>query len=248
MYAPSFKVSHLAFPALVAVPSINRRLALAASRSVRIAFGGLLMCVAVCPARAMDGGEIARIGTQAGVPACASCHGDAGGGNTEGGFPRLSGLAEGYLAHELDSFADGSRDNEIMGPIAQGLTPEERRALAVFYAGLRALPPDGTPQPDDTASNRGRMLAQTGEWTKALPACAQCHGPAGQGVGAAFPPLAGQPAAYLAAQLSAWKAGTRRNDPFRLMKEIADRLSDDDATAVAAYYAALPATAIGGGR
>jgi cytochrome c553 len=32
------------------------------------------------------------------------------------------------------------------------------------------------------------------------------------------------------------------------MKEIADRLSDDDATAVAAYYAALPATAIGGRR
>jgi cytochrome c553 len=196
----------------------------------------------------MDGGEIARNGTQAGVPACASCHGDAGGGNAEGGFPRLSGLAEGYLAHELDSFADGSRDNEMMGPVAQGLTVEERRAVAAFYAGLRAPPPDETPPPDGTASARGRVLAQTGEWTKALPACAQCHGPEGQGVGSAFPPLAGQPAAYLAAQLSAWKAGTRRNDPLGLMKGIADRLSDGDATAVAAYYAALPAAAIGGGR
>ncbi|MGU3452848.1 c-type cytochrome [Methylobacterium sp. 391_Methyba4] len=248
MYAPPFKISHIAFSTLVAVLPMSRRLPLTASRSVRIAFGGLLMCVAVCPAHAMNGGEIARNGTQAGVPACASCHGDAGGGSAEGGFPRLSGLAEGYLAHELHSFADGSRDNEIMGPIAQGLTPEERRALAVFYAGLRALPPDGTAQPDDTASDRGRILAQIGEWTKALPACAQCHGPAGQGVGEAFPALNGQPAAYLVAQLSAWKAGTRRNDPLGLMKGIADRLSDDDATAVAAYYAALPATAIGGGR
>ncbi len=73
-----------------------------------------------------------------------------------------------------------------MGPIAQGLAPEERRAVAAFYSGLRASPPDRTPPPDGMASDRGRLLAQTGVWTKALPACAQCHGPAGQGVGAAF--------------------------------------------------------------
>lgn len=217
-----------------------------------IAASGLFWGLAVCPAWAIDGGEIARSGTQAGVPACASCHGDEGGGQVEGGFPRLAGLADRYLAHELDSFADGSRENEIMGPIAQGLTAQERRAVAAFYAGLRAPPPDGTPPPDTAAatslSARGLLLAQTGEWTKGLPACAQCHGPAGQGVGAAFPALAGQPAAYLAAQLAAWKAGTRRNDPLGLMKGIADRLSDDDAMAVSASYAALPASMIGGRR
>ncbi|WP_432212989.1 c-type cytochrome, partial [Pseudomonas aeruginosa] len=39
------------------------------------------------------------------------------------------------------------------------------------------------------------------------------HGPAGSGVGEAFPPLQGQGEMYLSNQLRAWQLGTRRNDP-----------------------------------
>lgn len=70
-----------------------------------------------------------------------------------------------------------------------------------------------------------------------LPACAQCHGPGGLGVGTAFPPLAGQPVAYIAGQLNGWKHGTRPPGPMALMPAIAGKLSDADIDAVAAYYA-----------
>lgn len=200
------------------------------------------------PACASDGGEIARNGTQTGAPACAACHGDDGGGSVDGGFPRLAGLAAGYLTHELDSFGDGSRENETMAPIAQALTSDERRAVAAYYAGLPAPQAAEASAPDGVLSSRGRNLAETGDWSRGVPACGQCHGPAGEGVGAAFPALAGQPAAYLLAQLSAWKARTRHNDPLGLMKGIADKLSDQDGAAVSAYYAALPASQAGDRR
>ncbi|MEE7505815.1 c-type cytochrome [Methylobacterium mesophilicum] len=215
--------------------------------SSRITLAGLMMSLVAGPTRAADGGDIAGNGTQAGAPACASCHGDRGGGSAADGFPRLAGLARGYLVHELDSFVDGTRQNEIMSPIAQALTPGERRAVAAFYAALPASKVAAeTSIPDTTVMARGKALAETGAWSKGLPACAQCHGPGGQGVGPAFPALAGQPAAYLRSQLSAWKAGTRHNDPLGLMKGIAAKLGEDDGAAAAAYYAALPASPVGG--
>ena len=72
-----------------------------------------------------------------------------------------------------------------------------------------------------------------------MPACAQCHGPGGSGVGAQFPPLAGLPAAYIAEQLQAWKAGNRPPGPLALMAGIAKKLSNAEVSAVAAYYEKL---------
>ena len=47
---------------------------------------------------------------------------------------------------------------------------------------------------------------------------------------------AGQNAAYMAAQLHAYKNGTRRNDVYRRMRDIAERLSDDEIARLAATY------------
>lgn len=214
----------------------------------RAARWGMMIALVAGHARAADGAAIARDGTAGGAPACAACHGAAGEGNAEAGFPHLGGLAAGYLAHELDGFADGSRRNEVMGPIAQSLTPEERAALAAYYAGLPAPREMPAQAPDAADLARGRTLAEVGAWDRGLPACGQCHGPAGEGVGAAFPALAGQPASYLAAQLAAWKDGTRRNDPLGLMAGLSGKLSEADVTAVGAYYASLPAAHTGGAR
>ncbi|WP_449406110.1 c-type cytochrome [Massilia phosphatilytica] len=54
-----------------------------------------------------------------------------------------------------------------------------------------------------------------GRWEDNLPACLQCHGPGGAGVGPAFPALAGQSSAYIAAQLHAFKDGSRPGGPRR---------------------------------
>ncbi len=88
----------------------------------------------------------------------------------------------------------------------------------------------------------GEALARHGRWSQGLPACAQCHGPEGLGVGASFPQIAGQPAAYIANQLRAWQQGSRADDPLGLMHGVALRLAAGDVDSVAAYYASRPAT------
>src|SRR3546814_6169758 len=74
-------------------------------------------------------------------------------------------------------------------------------------------------------------------WDRNIPDCVACHGPSGTGVGDAFPPLAGQSAQYLSSQLTAWRQGTRKNDPNDLMGQIARSLTEDELTAVSTYFA-----------
>lgn len=192
------------------------------------------------PALAVDAAAIATSGTAAGAPACSSCHGAGGEGQAAAGFPRLAGLPSGYILHQLDSFVDGARKSDVMTPVAQALSPDERKALAAFYAAMTVPgPTQASVAGDAKLIDAGNRLAGEGRWSDGVPACGQCHGPAGQGVGQAFPPLAGQSAAYLSAQLKAWKAGTRHNDPLKLMAGLVTHLSDDDIAAVSAYYASL---------
>lgn len=72
--------------------------------------------------------------------------------------------------------------------------------------------------------------------------CAACHGANGVSVSAAIPNLAGQKAAYVGAQLNAFKAGTRKNP---IMNAIAAQLSPADIDNVAAYFASLQGAATG---
>ncbi|RQR36905.1 cytochrome C [Burkholderia sp. Bp9015] len=192
-------------------------------------------------ARADDvalGKTIATRGTTTGVAACIGCHGAQGEGNAAAGFPRLAGTHAAYLSAQLAAFADGSRQNPVMQPLAKLLSPRDRDAVSAYFASLPVPPAIAA---SDAASidpaNTGAWLATRGRWSQGLPACAQCHGAGGLGVGTAFPPLAGQPAAYIAGQLNGWKRGTRAPGPMALMPMIAGKLSDADIDAVAAYYA-----------
>lgn len=211
---------------------------------VRIAMAAGALLGSVAASAADDslalGRQIATHGTAAGVPACTSCHGAHGEG--VGTFPRLAATGRPYLAEQLDAFANGSRQNPIMQPFAQKLTPAERTAVATYFASLPAPATAGdaeTPTPADA----GAWLATRGRWADQVPACDQCHGPGGRGVGANFPPLARQPAEYLAAQLKAWRADGRPAGPLGLMPAIARRLTDADVASVTSYYAGLGAAA-----
>src|SRR5690606_8767381 len=110
-----------------------------------------------------------------------------------------------------------------MRPIAMALDRQDRRAVAEYYAALQvpARPPPSTARGSAAAS----VLYQIGDPARSLPACAACHGPAGEGIGPANPPLAGQPAAYVTDQLQLWREGRRRNDPLGQMGEISRRLT-----------------------
>lgn len=213
----------------------------------------VLAHVALLPALACaqphaDGATIAAKGGSQGVAACASCHGAHGEGNPSAGFPRLAGLPQGYIVTQLEHFAAGSRQNAVMAPMAKQLTEAERAAVAGYYAGLPGAPAVATPA-EIKAADTGAWLAERGRWDQNLPACVQCHGPGGIGVGDAFPPLAGQGASYLSAQLKAFKAHTRPGGPDNLMATVAARLSDADITAVSNHFAGAgqaPAAATAG--
>lgn len=194
--------------------------------------------LAIAAAPAPDAAAIFQHGTPQGVMACVTCHGPKALGNAAAGFPRLAGDPEAYLTTQLADFASGKRSNAVMGPIARQLDAAQQAALATYLA---ALPPPAI-SPPARPSALGQTLALDGRDSGRLPACVSCHGPNGMGVGSTFPALAGQPAGYIEAQLHAWQAGTRPPGPLDLMPAIAKRLSNEEITAVASYFASLIAT------
>ncbi len=133
---------------------------------------------------------------------------------------------------QLQAYADGRRHHEQMGWIAKQLDPRERKAVSFYYAGLafdaRAVP----------AAER-LPLYHEGDPSRGLQACAACHGEQGQGLGAANPPLADQPPAYLAEQLNQWSKAKRRNDPGDVMLRISQLLTPSERAALATYAAKL---------
>lgn len=64
--------------------------------------------------------------------------------------------------------------------------------------------------------------------------CAGCHGENGNSMVATFPKLAQQHSSYIGQQLHAFKDGSRK-DP--IMSPLAQSLTDEDITDIAAYYA-----------
>lgn len=67
-------------------------------------------------------------------------------------------------------------------------------------------------------------------------ACAVCHGVLGLSTAPDAPNLAGQPAMYLAAQLKAYRGGTRAH---AVMTVMAKPLTDDDIAQLAAWFSSL---------
>ncbi len=186
------------------------------------------------------GAGIAANGTPSGVPACANCHGGHGDGDAAAGIPRLGGLSVSYLEAQLSAFASGQRANPLMAPIARMLSASETAAVSGYYADLRG---PTLPKTAPSVPGPGAALALDGRWSDGIPPCVSCHGPGGIGVGAAFPPIAGQPASYVGAQLEAWRQGQRPPGPLGLMEAVARRLTASDITALTAWVATLSGAA-----
>ncbi len=199
----------------------------------------MLLGLSVSQVFAQEGLALSLEGNGEGALACVTCHGAQGEGMAQAGFPRLAGLNAAYIEKQLNDFASGLRANPVMQPTASALSQAERQSIARYYSAL-AVPA----QPISTLEFNavGEKLALRGRWDVQLPACVQCHGPKGVGVGEHFPPLAGQSADYLASQLRQWQGGTRANDPLGLMKKVADNLSEDDIVAVARWFANQPSS------
>lgn len=64
---------------------------------------------------------------------CVGCHG-ADGNSVVPNFPNLAGQHANYLEKQLKDFRDGFRKDATMVPFAKGLTDQEIKDLAAFYA------------------------------------------------------------------------------------------------------------------
>jgi cytochrome c553 len=124
-----------------------------------------------------------------------------------------------------------------MGMVAN-LSEADMKGLAAYYAGQKLKPAAAA---DKSLAALGQKIWRGGNAANGVPACAGCHGPAGAGMPAQYPRLAGQYAEYIAAQLKAFKEGGRANDPNGMMRGVAARMSEREIRAVAEYAAGLRA-------
>jgi cytochrome c553 len=91
--------------------------------------------------------------------------------------------------------------------------------------------------------------AQKATLHKTVETCGTCHGVNGRSVSPTFPNLAGQTAAYIEAQLKAFKDQSRADpDAQAYMWGMASQLSDTTIGALAGYFAAQPAAPGRGGN
>jgi cytochrome c553 len=86
------------------------------------------------------GEKLYRAGNaETGVAACMACHGPAGGGVPEAGFPSLAGQHAAYVEKALNDFKAGNRTNDLnkmMQGVVERLSESEIKAVAQYIQGL----------------------------------------------------------------------------------------------------------------
>jgi len=191
---------------------------------------------AAMPAVAQDAAKAQSIVAQV----CAACH--AADGNSIGpANPKIAGQFPEYLQKQLKDFkAQGgkkaARENPVMAGMTANLSEADMKNLAAYFAGQKLKPAVAG---DKELAAAGQKLWRGGNAQTGVPACAGCHGPAGAGIPAQYPRVAGQFSEYIATQLRAFKEGGRANDPNGMMRGVAGRLSEREIKAVAEYAAGL---------
>lgn len=171
---------------------------------------------------------------------CGACHG-ADGNSTIAANPVLAGQHPEYTAKQLADYKaqDGkpaARANAVMAGMAASLSADDINNLAAYFAAQKPKPRTAR---DPELVKEGQAIYRGGIVAKGVAACASCHSPNGAGMPAQYPRLAGQHAEYTALQMKAFRAGERANDPNRMMRMVAARLTDREIAAVSEYIAGL---------
>jgi cytochrome c553 len=175
-------------------------------------------------------------GQQIATAVCAACHGPDGNSPTSAN-PIIAGQVEQYITGQLKAFkigaGKGGRVNAIMQGFAAGLSESDMKSLGIYYSRQAVKPAVAT---DKALAERGAEIYRAGIKRDEVPACSGCHGPAGLGIPAQYPRLAGQYPEYTYEELKHYASGERKN---AIMATIAKRLSDDDKKALAQFTAGL---------
>ncbi|GAA4133593.1 c-type cytochrome [Aminobacter aganoensis] len=182
--------------------------------------------------------EISPRGFANAIAECSRCHGRDG--LKAGGLvPIIAGQKEGYLLASLRSYADRERRSGIMAlPISAldpAVFPDVARHFSRQPSRLRQIMPD-----EDDRSDGARIVFG-GAPDRAIPSCFGCHGNTAIR-NETYPDIAGQDEHYIANQLRLFRAAARGGGQnAHLMHKSAERLSDADINALAAFLGALAA-------
>ncbi len=175
------------------------------------------------------------------IAACTSCHGLHGQGFRNDYIPRIGGQPAGYLFRQLKAFQEGRRANPAMEYMVRFLSDDYLHEIAHYFSAQRPRPTmPATSGADRELIEQGRQLVEHGDAKRHVRACADCHGDAFGGALPDVPGIAGQPDAYLKAQLGAWRNGTRRGVGDKCMREWSHRLTAQEVAAVAAFLSDKP--------
>jgi cytochrome c553 len=171
---------------------------------------------------------------------CGACHA-ADGNSPLAANPKLAGQFYEYLHKQLLNFRPQGakkpeRDNAVMAGMLAPLSASDLKDVAAYYASQKLKPAAAK---DKELAALGQKIFRGGNSATGVAACAGCHGPAGAGMPAQYPRIAGQFSEYVEAQLKAFRSGARSNDPNGMMRAVVARMSDREIQAVSEYAAGL---------
>ena len=169
---------------------------------------------------------------------CTACHGEDGNTNIPE-YGNIAGQNARYLYQQLVLIKSKSREITLMANTLEDLDDDGLRSLAMYYSSLDGRIGQALPEKD---LELGRLIYRGGILEKEVAACTACHGPSGNGnLLAGFPRVSGQPVEYLENQLKAYREGERTSDEEYggMMRDIAEKLTDSEISAVANYMTGL---------
>lgn len=171
---------------------------------------------------------------------CVACHA-LDGNSAQPVNPVLAGQHSGYSAKQLANFKSqggkpAGRPHNVMSAMVANLSVEDMHNVAAYFEMQQPKPRAAR---DAELVMLGQAIYRGGVASEGIAACSACHGPTGAGTPVQYPRLAGQYAEYTVTQLRAFRAGTRANDPNRMMRAVAAKLSDKQIAAVAEYISGL---------
>jgi cytochrome c553 len=167
---------------------------------------------------------------------CQGCHGEDG-NSLSTLVPKLAGQNAGYITKQVHNFQAGKRKHAIMNDLAMTVNDNDLADIAAYFSSRDIMKGDGS-----TNEKAGENLFLTGDPSRKIVACSNCHDANGKGLNpnpTMIPVIGGQNKDYLSRQLINFRDGDRSNSPDGVMNEMAKSLTDTEIESLAAYISGL---------
>ncbi len=155
---------------------------------------------------------------------CNNCHG-VNGVSVGQSMPSIGGQVEPYLKNVMLEWKTGARYSATMGRLIKGYSDEQIAALATYFSKKPWTP---------VAQTTDAKLVALGK--KVAARCSGCHGDTGASSDGETPSLNGQWALYMELELMKYRDDALAM-PNKQMRKAAQKLSEEEVKAVAAFYA-----------